>query len=41
MKVTIHAKSIEQKEIVKTTIFLTVGVIYLLFKIGNSFVGLL
>jgi len=33
MKVTMHSESIKQKEIIKTTIFLTIGVIYLLFKI--------
>jgi len=33
MKVTIDKESIKQKEIVKTTIFLTVGVIYLIVKL--------
>ncbi len=40
MKVTLHSESIKQKEIVKTTIFLTVGVLYLFSKIGDLFVGL-
>ena len=33
MKVTMHSDSIKQKEIVKTTIFLIVGTIYILSKI--------
>jgi len=33
MKVRIHRESIKQKEIVKTSIFLTVGLIYLVVKI--------
>ena len=35
MKVIMHKESIKQKEIVKTTIFLTIGLIYLLVKVAN------
>lgn len=36
MKVTMHRDSIKQKEIVKATIFLVIGVIYLLSKIAGA-----
>jgi len=39
MKATIHRDSIKQKEIVKATIFLAVGLAYLLIKIGNYLIG--
>jgi len=35
MKVTIDSDSIKQKEIVKATIFIAIGVIYLLSKIAG------
>lgn len=39
MKVTIHKDSIKQKEIVKATIFLTIGMLVLLIKVGNLIVN--
>lgn len=40
MKVTINKDSIEQKEIVKATIFLMVGVIYVLWNVGQALINL-
>lgn len=40
MKLTTYQESIKQKEIVKAVIFLAVGVMYLLWNIGQALISL-
>ena len=40
MKVTIHKDSIKQKEIVKASIFFTIGMIYILWNVGQELFNL-
>jgi len=39
MKATMYSDSIKQKEIVKATIFMIIGLAYFLIKIGNHMIG--
>jgi DMSO reductase anchor subunit len=40
MKVSIHKDSIKQKEIVKASIFFAVGIIYILWNLGQALLNL-